>query len=137
MTEARIPTVDISTFSGTRDDFVEALGRGYEEYGFLGVVGHGIQQQTIDDAYAALREFFSLSQAVKDKYKAEYGGARGYTGFGIETAKDSSHPDLKEFWQVGRELEANGANVGVGSICSDDLGPAIDALIDATGLATR
>ena len=29
-------------------------------------------------------------------------GARGYTSFGIET-KNSNHPDLKEFWQIGRE----------------------------------
>jgi isopenicillin N synthase-like dioxygenase len=32
------------------------------------------------------------------------GGARGYTAFGVETAKDSKHHDLKEFWHVGREL---------------------------------
>jgi len=32
------------------------------------------------------------------------GGARGYTPFGIETAKDSQYPDLKEFWHVGREI---------------------------------
>jgi isopenicillin N synthase-like dioxygenase len=32
------------------------------------------------------------------------GGARGYTPFGIETAKDSRYPDLKEFWHIGREI---------------------------------
>jgi isopenicillin N synthase-like dioxygenase len=32
------------------------------------------------------------------------GGARGYTPFGVETAKGATHHDLKEFWQVGREL---------------------------------
>ena len=32
------------------------------------------------------------------------GGARGYTPFGIETAKGATHHDLKEFWHVGREL---------------------------------
>ncbi len=32
------------------------------------------------------------------------GGARGYTPFGIETAKGAKHHDLKEFWHVGREL---------------------------------
>jgi isopenicillin N synthase-like dioxygenase len=32
------------------------------------------------------------------------GGARGYTPFKVETAKDSAHPDLKEFWHVGREI---------------------------------
>ncbi len=32
------------------------------------------------------------------------GGARGYTPFGIETAKGATQHDLKEFWHVGREL---------------------------------
>ena len=32
------------------------------------------------------------------------GGARGYTPFGIETAKGAAHYDLKEFWHVAREL---------------------------------
>ena len=34
------------------------------------------------------------------------GGARGYTAFGIETAKGATSFDLKEFWHVGRELAA-------------------------------
>jgi isopenicillin N synthase-like dioxygenase len=34
------------------------------------------------------------------------GGARGYTPFGIETAKGATAHDLKEFWHVGRELPA-------------------------------
>ena len=32
------------------------------------------------------------------------GGARGYTPFGIETAKGRKAHDLKEFWHVGRDL---------------------------------
>jgi isopenicillin N synthase-like dioxygenase len=32
------------------------------------------------------------------------GGARGYTAFGVETAKGSAHHDLKEFWHLGRDL---------------------------------
>ncbi len=35
---------------------------------------------------------------------AGIGGARGYTPFGVETAKGATHHDLKEFWQIGREL---------------------------------
>ena len=39
------------------------------------------------------------------KYHLEgKGGARGYTAFGIETAKGSTHHDLKEFWHLGRDL---------------------------------
>ena len=32
------------------------------------------------------------------------GGQRGYTPFGIETAKGAAAHDLKEFWHVGRDL---------------------------------
>src|SRR3546814_889943 len=32
------------------------------------------------------------------------GGARGYTPFGVETAKGAKHFDLKEFWHIGREI---------------------------------
>ncbi|MCB1624245.1 MAG: 2-oxoglutarate and iron-dependent oxygenase domain-containing protein [Pseudomonadales bacterium] len=32
--------------------------------------------------------------------------ARGYTPVGAETAKGGEHPDLTEFWHVGRERAA-------------------------------
>jgi isopenicillin N synthase-like dioxygenase len=99
----QVPTVNIENFPGDQD-FVAALGKGYEEYGFCGVIGHGISDEIINDAYAAMQEFFALPKAVKEKYHIGVGGARGYTSFGIETAKDSEYPDLKEFWHVGREL---------------------------------
>ena len=35
------------------------------------------------------------------------GGARGYTPFGQEQAKDAEVFDLKEFWHVGRDLPAD------------------------------
>jgi len=98
-----IPIIDISGFPGDRG-FVEALGRGYEAYGFCGIVGHGIDAEVIAAAYAAVREFFALPDDIKRRYETGLGGARGYTRFGVETAKDNQYPDLKEFWQVGREL---------------------------------
>ncbi len=103
MSSAGIPIIDISAFPPD-DNFVEALGQGYEEYGFCGIVGHGIPDTLIEDAYGAMREFFALPDAAKHRYHTGTAGARGYTSFGIETAKDSDYPDLKEFWQVGREL---------------------------------
>ena len=42
---------------------------------------------------------------MKRKYHQQGGGgARGYTPFGIETAKGAVNYDLKEFWHVAREL---------------------------------
>jgi isopenicillin N synthase-like dioxygenase len=49
--------------------------------------------------------FFALPAEVKMQYHLKgTGGARGYTPFGIETAKDSRYPDLKEFYHIGREI---------------------------------
>lgn len=51
------------------------------------------------------KAFFALPEATKRRYHVEgSGGARGYTAFGVETAKDSKHLDLKEFWHIGREI---------------------------------
>ena len=100
-----VPTLDISRFDTDRDAFVADLGRAYREYGFCGISGHGIPAELIDGAYAAFERFFDLPEAVKRRYHvAGGGGARGYTPYKVETAKDAKHADLKEFWHVGREI---------------------------------
>jgi isopenicillin N synthase-like dioxygenase len=102
---SRIPTLDIRRFDSDRDAFVAELGAAYREWGFCGVSHHGIPAQSVDGAYRVFKEFFALPEATKLKYNQPgTGGARGYTPFGIETAKDSQYPDLKEFFHIGREL---------------------------------
>lgn len=86
-------------------DIADELGRSFAEYGFAVVRDHGIAQELIDKAEATSKAFFALPDAVKQAYKIEGGGgARGYTPFGTEKAKDADVFDLKEFWHVGREL---------------------------------
>jgi isopenicillin N synthase-like dioxygenase len=83
------------------------LGRSFSEYGFAVVRDHGIPAELIARAEAKSREFFALPEAVKMQYHLKgTGGARGYTPFGIERAKDAQVHDLKEFWHVGRTLPA-------------------------------
>ena len=107
---AQIPTLDIRRFTQPSSDadrqaFIDELGAAYREWGFAGIRNHGIDQPLIDDAYAAFKAFFALPDDVKKRYHVEGGGgARGYTRFGVETAKDSKHFDLKEFWHIGREI---------------------------------
>ena len=102
---ARIPTLDITRFDTDRDAFVAELGAAYREWGFAGIRNHGIPQAQIDAAYDVFKRFFALPDEVKKKYHVPGGGgARGYTPFGVETAKDSKHFDLKEFWHIGREI---------------------------------
>ena len=101
----RIPTLDIRRYDTDRDAFVAELGAAYREWGFAGISGHGIPQSDIDAAYAAFKAFFALPEETKLKYHVPgSGGARGYTPFGVETAKGSKHFDLKEFWHIGREV---------------------------------
>jgi len=100
-----IPTLDIARFDSDRERFVAELGAAYREWGFCGIRGHGISATLLADAYAAFRAFFALPDALKRRYHVPGGGgARGYTPFMVETAKDSQYPDLKEFWHIGREI---------------------------------
>jgi isopenicillin N synthase-like dioxygenase len=105
-----IPVVDLSDFlSGDqqlKQQFVQQLGRAYEEVGFVAVKNHGIPDQLIGDLYKYVEEFFSLPTETKLKYeKPELAGQRGYTSFGREHAKGSEAPDLKEFFQFGQTVE--------------------------------
>ena len=68
------------------------------------VTDHDLPQDRIEAALAAAKAFFALPEPIKRSYVTGQGFQRGYTPFGVETAKGASHYDLKEFWHVGREL---------------------------------
>ena len=105
---ARIPTLDIQRFDTDREAFVADLGAAYREWGFAGIRNHGIPQAQIDRAYDVFQRFFAQPEEVKKQYHVPGGGgARGYTPFGIETAKGEKFFDLKEFWHIGREIPAD------------------------------
>lgn len=101
----KVPTLDIRRYETDRKAFVAEIGAAYREFGFCCISGHGIPKGAIDSAYDVFQRFFALPTETKMAYhQAGTGGARGYTPFGIETAKDSKYPDLKEFWHIGREI---------------------------------
>ncbi len=105
-----IPVVDLSDFlSGDpsrNQNFVEALGKAYEEVGFVAVKNHGIPDDLIADLYKYVQQFYKLPSETKLKYeKKELAGQRGYTSFGREHAKGFDAPDLKEFFQYGQTVE--------------------------------
>jgi isopenicillin N synthase-like dioxygenase len=101
--------IDIASVSLAQplETIADELGRSFGEYGFAVVRDHGIPQDLIDAAERVSKAFFSLPDDVKRGYRIEgKGGARGYTPFGTEKAKDAEVFDLKEFWHVGRDLPA-------------------------------
>ncbi|MCB2050406.1 MAG: isopenicillin N synthase family oxygenase [Novosphingobium sp.] len=85
--------------------FATALGECFREYGFALVTDHGIEPAAIEKGWAITKAFFALPETEKRQYHIPGGGgARGYTPFGTEVAKDAAIHDLKEFWHIGREL---------------------------------
>src|SRR5690606_30755510 len=75
-------------------DLAVELGASFEEYGFAVVNDHGIPTEIIAVADTAMRAFFALPDGVKRAYHVQgQGGARGYTPFGIETAKGAALHD--------------------------------------------
>src|SRR5437763_12465184 len=100
-----IASVSLKDADRDPEGFAEKLGRSFEEFGFAIIADHSIPDELITQAEEKAKAFFALPEEVKRKYLIPGGGgARGYTPFGIETAKGLAAHDLKEFWHVGRDL---------------------------------
>ncbi len=100
-----IPVVDLAEFTRpeTKQNFVEAIGKAYEDVGFVAVTNHGINHDLVEKFYHQVKAFFGMPRDLKKRYEIEeMAGQRGYTSFGREHAKGSDAPDLKEFWQFGQ-----------------------------------
>ena len=107
LTSDSVASVSLTDADRNPDAFAQELGSSFEEYGFAIVRDHGIPQDLIERAEEKAKAFFALPEEVKRSYLIPGGGgARGYTAFGVETAKGAQSFDLKEFWHVGRELAA-------------------------------
>lgn len=104
MTREQVPELSLAEWRdgppAARAAFAAALLRGLQRFGFVILRDHGVPVALLDQAYALAESLFALPEARKRQY---CGGLRGYTPFGTEHAKDHHVPDLKEFWQVGRD----------------------------------
>ena len=116
------------------------FGDSFRRTGFAVVEGHGITPDVIENAWEAGKRFFALPDEVKRRYHIAGGaGQRGYTAFGVETAKGATLSDLKEFWHVGRDLPAGHrfGDIMAPNIWPDDVlpefRPALQALFAALG----
>lgn len=109
MALVNIPRLNLLHFtegtSGQREQFVQDIGRAFNETGFVTISNHGLSENLINELYQTVKAFFALPQQVKDKYEFPVlAGQRGYTTKGKEKAKDAKTPDLKEFWQRGQTI---------------------------------
>ena len=65
-----IPSVDLNDFlskdTEKKRDFVQNIGKAYEEIGFVAVKNHGISDNLIADLYRNVEQFFSLPLEQKN-----------------------------------------------------------------------
>ena len=111
-----IPSVNLSDFISDdlslKQDFVNKLGKAYQEIGFVALKGHFLKDSDIKNIYKYIKKFFDLPKNIKCKYELKgFAGQRGYTSFGKEHAKNNNQGDLKEFWHFGQELETERLNI--------------------------
>lgn len=107
-----IPSVDLQDFISEdpkrKQKFVNAIGKAYEDIGFVALKGHFLDDTLVDNLYNEVKNFFDLPVAVKQKYEIpEIAGQRGYVSFGKESAKGKKEGDLKEFWHFGQYVDEN------------------------------
>jgi isopenicillin N synthase-like dioxygenase len=108
----KIPSVDLNDFVSNdpirKDKFVDAIGKAYEEIGFVALKGHFLNDELVDRLYEQIKKFFDLPLNIKQKYEIPgIAGQRGYVSFGKESAKGKKVGDLKEFWHFGQYVENN------------------------------
>jgi len=105
-----VPKLDLAEFTHGNDSqklqFVFALGKAFEDIGFVAIRNHGVTNDLLKELYKQVQGFFELPVETKLQYDdSDGGGQRGYTGFGKEHAKNSNAGDLKEFWHFGQWVE--------------------------------
>ena len=106
----KIPSLDLRDFLSEdprrKADFIQLIGKAFQEIGFCAVKGHLLSDDLVERLYKQIKLFFDLPDEVKTKYEfPEYSGQRGYVSFGKESAKGSKHGDLKEYWHFGQYIE--------------------------------
>ena len=106
----KIPSLDLRDFlsedTKRKEEFVQSIGRAFQEIGFCAVKGHLLSDDLVERLYSQIKLFFDLPYEVKAKYEfPQYSGQRGYVSFGKESAKGSKHGDLKEYWHFGQYIE--------------------------------
>ena len=106
----KIPSLDLRDFlsedANRKEEFVQSIGKAFQEIGFCAVKGHLLSDDLVERLYKQIKLFFDLPYEVKAKYEfPQYSGQRGYVSFGKESAKGSKHGDLKEYWHFGQYVE--------------------------------
>jgi isopenicillin N synthase-like dioxygenase len=111
--QSAIPLIDLLAVN--RSELVTQIGKACRDFGFFGLVNHGIENRVIQDAFDASRQFFALSQ--DDKLALHIKNSRCNRGFdpigwqSLDLSKEGNKAtaDLKESFYIGTEPEVGAA----------------------------
>ena len=109
-----IPLIDMASFlDGTDPDGVAArLGEACRTSGFLYLVNHGIPTALVDAAMAEAKRFFALPDERKMAvHIAKSAAHRGYFPLFAENTDPTQHADLKEGFDLARDLPPDDPDV--------------------------
>ena len=143
-----IPTISLKNYSKNKEVISKEIYNACKKVGFFSIIDHDLNVDLIKKVLRLSKEFFNQTNDYKMKYCIKEGaGQRGYTPFGVETAKNALLPDQKEFWHHGRSTwnedlenkmpknliieEINGINIALENLYSEleTLGKKILSLI--------
>ena len=109
-----IPHLDFDLFSKDKSLLAKGTINALHNYGFCVFSNHTIHKDLISNCLNMYQKFFNYSDDIKESFIVpNIGGARGFTKFKTETAKNYDQPDLKEFWHVGRDNINNPKNIWI------------------------
>ncbi len=109
-----IPHLDFDLFDKDKTSLAKDTINAFHNYGFCVFFNHTIDKDLITNCLNLYQKFFNYPDKIKESFIVpNIGGARGFTKFKTETAKDYHQPDLKEFWHVGRDNINDPKNVWI------------------------
>tara|TARA_B100000586_G_scaffold93025_1_gene66257 strand:+ start:3347 stop:4279 length:933 start_codon:yes stop_codon:yes gene_type:complete len=98
-----IPTISLKKIDNKKEKLAIEIFDACMNVGFFSVKDHEVDISLIESVLHLSKNFFQKPLQKKMNYYIDGGaGQRGYTPFGVETAKNAHHPDQKEFWHHGR-----------------------------------
>lgn len=118
-TPTNIPLIDFSPFWANdpvgKAQVAADIYRACREVGFLYLTHHGIPQAAIEGVFARSQQFFALPLAEKQAlaWSSEVSN-RGYIGLERERLDETQPGDLKEAFNLGREVSTEASdNLGI------------------------
>jgi isopenicillin N synthase-like dioxygenase len=106
-TTIRSTTIQYQDYDERIQDVANQIINAFQTIGFVTLTNHGISLELIENTFKASQRFFTeLSIETKMNYKySSHVSNRGYIAMGTEQHANTSEPDRKETFDIGKEEE--------------------------------